>query len=280
MKAVKKTICLLLALSLLALAACGSFTPRIAVGLKKMSELRSFHSDTTLDAELNLSLLGQELPLTLKLHAVGDHQTAPALNALTLDVDVWEFSQQILLFTHLEEDDDLTVSVSMDDGRSWIHQTMRPEPSESEQTGTTVGSGTLLALAATLAKSFEEVESGDDGLIRFEGEIPAELVQEMLLRIGAPEKLSEAAGIELDESVLSAVGSVPASVTVDKESGMIVRLRMDLTQALSGPAGRLLPQLLAQSGLELDDAALSISRIVIDTELSQFDAVTVVPPSM
>ena len=32
--------------------------------------------------------------------------------------------------------------------------------------------------------------------------------------------------------------------------------------------------------LTLDDAALSISRIVIDTELSQFDAVTVVPPSM
>ena len=63
MKALKKTICLLLAFSLLALAACGSFTPRMATALKKMSALKSFHSDTTLNAEFNLSLLGQELPL-------------------------------------------------------------------------------------------------------------------------------------------------------------------------------------------------------------------------
>ena len=97
---------------------------------------------------------------------------------------------------------------------------------------------------------------------------------------GALEKLSEAAGLELDESVLSTVGGVPASVAIDKESGMLVRLRLDLTQALSGLTDQLLPQLLAQSGLGFEDASLSISRLEVVTELSQFDAVTVVPPAM
>ena len=238
MKALKKTLCLLLALAMLALAACGSFTPRLAVGLKKMSELKSFHSDTTLNAEIGLSLLGQELPLALTLHAVGDHQTEPALNALTLNVDVWEFTQQLLLFTH-QEGDDLTISVSMDDGRSWMHQTFSQEPSEPGQEGAAIGSGDMLALAVALAKSFDEVDNGDEGQILFEGEIPGEMVQEMLRRTGALEKLSEATELALDESILSAVGGVPASVTIDKESGMILRLRLDLTQALSGLMGQL-----------------------------------------
>ena len=279
MKALKKTICLLLAFSLLALAACGSFTPRMATALKKMSVLQSFHSDTTLNAEFNLSLLGQELPLELKVHAVGDHQMEPALNALTLDLDVWEFTQQLLVFTH-QEDDDLVVSVSMDGGTSWMHQTISPQDSGAEQTEVSVSSGELLALALALSKSFEETESGDGSLISYEGVVPAEMVQEMLRMTGALEKLSEAAGLELDESVLSTVGGVPASVAIDKESGMLVRLRLDLTQALSGLTDQLLLQLLAQSGLGFEDASLSISRLEVVTELSQFDAVTVVPPAM
>ena len=279
MKALKKTVCLLLALAMLTLAACGSFTPRLAVGLKKMSELRSFHSDTTLNAEFSLSLLGQELPLALTLHAVGDHQTEPALNALTLDIDVWEFTQQLLLFTH-QEGEDLTVSVSMDDGRSWMHQTIGRDPSDPGQNGAAIDSSRLLALALALSKSFEETESGDGSLISYEGVVRAEMVQEMLRMTGALEKLSEAAGLELDESVLSTVGGVPASVAIDKESGMLVRLRLDLTQALSGLTDQLLLQLLAQSGLGFEDASLSISRLEVVTELSQFDAVTVVPPAM
>ena len=279
MKALKKSICLLLAFSLLALAACGSFTPRMATALKKMSVLQSFHSDTTLNAEFSLSLLGQELPLELKAHAAGDHQTEPALNALTLDIDVWEFTQQLLLFTH-QEGEDLTVSVSMDDGRSWMHQTIGRDPSDPGQNGAAIDSSRLLALALALSKSFEETESGDGSLISYEGVVPAEMVQEMLRMTGALEKLSEAAGLELDESVLSTVGGVPASVAIDKESGMLVRLRLDLTQALSGLTDQLLLQLLAQSGLGFEDASLSISRLEVVTELSQFDAVTVVPPAM
>ncbi len=61
---------------------------------------------------------------------------------------------------------------------------------------------------------------------------------------------------------------------------MLVRLRLDLTQALSGLTDQLLLQLLAQSGLGFEDASLSISRLEVVTELSQFDAVTVVPPAM
>lgn len=278
MKAWKKALCLLLALSLPALlAACGSFTPRLAVGLKKMNDLQSFHSDTTLNAELSLSLLGQELPVALKVHAAGDHQKEPAFNALDMDLELWEFSQQLLLFTH-REGDDLTVSVSLDDGASWMHHKISAEP--SEQAGTAIDSGGLLALAIALSRSFEEVESEDSGLLCCEGEIPAEMVQEMLRRTGALQKVSEVAELELDESALSAVGSVPASVAMDKESSMIVRLRLDLTQALSGLMDQFAAQLLEQSGLGLQDAALSISRIEVVTELSQFDAVTVVPPTM
>ena len=278
MKVRKRILCLLLALSLLALAACGSFTPRLAVGLKKMSQLKSFHSDTTLSAEIGISLLGQELPVELKVHAVGDHQMEPALNALTLDVDVWEFSQQLLVFTHEESNDDLTVSVSMDGGTSWMHYTVSADP--SGESGAVIGSADMLALAVALAKSFEEVVSGEENEIRYEGEIPAEIVQEMLRSSGALDKLSEAAGIGLDESVLSAVGSVPAAVAIDKESSMIVRLRLDLTQALSGLANQLVAQLLEESGLGFQEAALSVSRIEVVTELSQFDEVTVVPPTM
>ncbi|MBO6040201.1 MAG: hypothetical protein J6P58_03245 [Oscillospiraceae bacterium] len=278
MKALKKILCLLLALSLLVLAACGSFTPRMAVALKRLSELRSFHSETTLDAEVSLSLLGQELPLALKAHAVGDHQAEPALNALTLDLDVWEFTQRFLFFTH-QEGDELTVSMSLDEGSSWMHQTLDLNEGDSEA-GADISTTDLLGLAVALSSSFEEVESADGSFVSYEGEIPAEMMQQLLRSTGALERLSEAVGLELDDSVLSAVGALPAAVTIDQESGMIVLLRLDLTNLLSALTDQLVPLLLAQIGLDLEDAALSISRVEVVIELSQFDAVTVVPPAM
>ena len=49
MKRWKKILCLVLVLAVaLAVVACGSFEPRMIVGLQKMSKLESLHSDTTL----------------------------------------------------------------------------------------------------------------------------------------------------------------------------------------------------------------------------------------
>ena len=284
MKLWKKILCLVLVLSVaLAVVACGSFEPRMVVGLQKMSKLESLHSDTTLSADLTLSMLGMDMPVKLQIRAVGDHQRDPNGNLIDVELSLPEldFAQSLLFYTSSDGDTN-AVYTSWDNGKSWVGESKKAEaPDESEAQATpAVKTGDLFKLAMGLGSYFTEVEDPQDkDNLVYEGVLPAEIVQELLLNLdlsALEEALPE--GTELDPTALAA--ELPVVLALDKESSMITRAELDLTACFNAGAEKLLQSVLAQFDMDVSSIALRIDSVRIVSELSQFDSATFTPPAV
>ncbi len=284
MKLWKKILCLVLVLAVaLAVVACGSFEPRMIVGLQKMSKLESLHSDTTLSADLTLSTLGMDIPVKLQVRAAGDHQRDPNGNLIEAELSLPEldFAQSLLFYTSSDGDTN-TVYTSWDKGKSWVGESRKTEaPAESETPATpAVKTGDLFKLAMGLGSYFSEVEDGQDkDNLVYEGVLPAEIVQELLLSLdlsALEEALPE--GTELDPTAFAA--ELPVVLALDRESSMITRAELDLTACFNAGAEKLLQSILARFDMDVSSIALRIDSVRIVSELSQFDSVTVTSPSI
>ena len=248
MKLWKKILCLVLALAVaLAVVACGSFEPRMVVGMQKMSKLESLHSDTTLSADLMLSMLGMDMPVKLTIRAAGDHQRDPNGNLIDVELSLpdLDFEQSLLFYTH-SDGDTSAVYTSWDNGKSWAGESRKTEaPEESEAPATpVVKTGDLFKLVMGLGSYFTEVEDTQDkDSLVYEGVLPAEIVQELLLNLDLSvleEALPE--GTELDPTVWAA--ELPVVLALDQESSMITRAELDLTLCVNAGAGSLLQSVL------------------------------------
>lgn len=284
MKLWKKILCLVLVLAVaLAIAACGSFEPRMIVGLQKMSKLESLHSDTTLSADLTLNMLGMEMPVKLQIRAAGDHQRDPNGNLIdvALSLPDLDFEQSLLFYTHSDGDTN-AVYTSWDGGKSWVGESKKTEaPDESEAQATpAVNAGDLFKLAMGLGSYFTEVEDAQDkDSLVYEGVLPAEIVQELLLNLdlSALEKVLPE-GTELDPAAWAA--ELPVVLALDKGSSMITRAELDLTACVNAGAVSLLQSVLEQFGIDASSIAVHIGSIRVVSELSQFDSVTLTPPAL
>ncbi len=280
-----------LILALLALSACGSFTPRMAIGLQKLNALDSYHTDTAVTADMTVRALGSETPMTLRMNIAGDHQKDPSLNALELSATVFDVTESLMIYVQTEEDK-VTVYSSIDGGESWLTRVQVIEKDEAaEEGGSADESGDeklrtadLLKLSAALSESFEEVGEteivGGDGEaakgVRYEGVIPAELLRQVI----SPDALSEAAAqyelqLPADSSWLT---DIPAAVVMDRQNNTIVRIELDLAGVLSGILGQLLQPLLASYDLPEGMFDLTLESFRIETDFSRFDSVSVTLP--
>lgn len=290
MKFLKKGLCLLLAgVLILVLCSCGSFAPRMVLGMQKMAKLNSLHSDTTLTAEVTLNVLGQEVPATVEVRAAGDHQKEPALNALDLSMHLLDMEKHLLLYTQTE-DGVLTVCTSWDDGQFWARSTIEPkaETDDAAKPDSALNAADLFQIAIGLAQYFEE--SGElsfiagDGLehtgISYDGTIPAELIQELLANLDLKAMLGEDFPFELDAEHLALVGELPVSLVLDKKDSTVSRLALDLTAVLGPVLKQYTVDLMDSFGLADAGVGITVNSLRTVTDLSQFDAVTVVMPSI
>lgn len=284
MKLWKKILSLVLVLAVaLAVVACGSFEPRMVVGLQKMSKLESYHTDTTLTADLTLNVLGIDMPVKLKAHAVGDHQRDPSANLFDVELSLpdQDFAQSVLLFTR-SEDGKREVYTSLDGGKSWVEERDKDEaPVENDAQATpAIKTGDLFKLAVGLGGYFSEVaDASDKDSLVYEGVLPAEIVEELLLNLdlsALEEALPE--GTELDPAALAA--DLPVVLALDRHSSMITRAELDLTGCAAAAADVLLKAFLEQYGVADVSIALHMESVRVVCELSQFDSVTVTPPEL
>lgn len=284
MKLWKKILCLVLVLAVaLAVVACGSFEPRMIVGMQKMSKLESLHSDTTISADLMLSMLGMDVPVKLTIHVAGDHQRDPNANLIDAELSLPDLGfDQSLLFYIRSDGETNAVYTSWDDGKSWVGESRKAEtPDETDPQATPdVKTGDLFKLAMGLGSYFSEVEDAQDkDSVVYEGVLPAEIVQELLLNLdlsALEEALPE--GTQLDPTALA--GELPVVLALDKESSMITRVELDLTACATAAAENLLQLVLEQYGLADSSITMRIDGFRIASELSQFDSVTVTPPAL
>lgn len=285
MKTWKKILCLCLALAVaLAVVGCGAFAPRMVVGMQKMAKLESLHSDTTLVADVTLSMFGMDMPVTLVIDCAGDHQKEPASNLfnVTLSLPDLDIDQSLMFYTSTDGERK-AVYTSWDGGKSWVGESVKDESAEDTEGAEAtpaISAGDLLKAAMGLSSYFTEAEgTADADSVVFTGVLPAELVQELLssLDLSALEAaLPE--GTKLDLTTLA--GEIPASLAMDKNSSMITRVEMDLTACAANGAETLLATILEQYGLDGSSVALTVNSFHIATALSQFDSVSITPPAL
>lgn len=269
MRRIRKASALLLAvLMLLSLSACGSFGTRAARAAAKMSALESLHMDLDVQLGLKLSLLGRDMDMGMSMTGGTDMQRSPMRMLSDMTVEVIGVKQKMLNFMERREDGYM-VSVSTDGGATWSERLTSPEEAPGQ-----MNLKECISLFADCADSFEKV--GVEKVMgseadRYDGEIPGEELGRAMELCGLRDMLSANMGVELEEEALENLGDIPASVWIDKDSGMVTRFDLDLGEAAHSIVSGVLDQLLQNAGIGGIGLKPELESMTVKVLLSRFD---------
>lgn len=272
---IRKALALLLALVLtFSLAACGgdatsgdnaqTLDPAeiVANAQEKLNELKSLSFAMTM--AMNMSMADQTLettttstmdcinePLKVKAEMVTD---MGEMGSMTIDMYIGMEGEAAMMYMTM-------------DGTNWMKQEI-VDAGMLEQ----YDAAESMDVYLTSMSDFKDAGSEDiNGVAaqRYDGVISEEYLNEVLTDSGA---LDQVAQYGLTQEDLAAIyqdlGSLPASLWVDPESGLPVRYEMDMTEMMT----KLMENLVAQLGAG-EDAGIKVDQMKITMDLSNFDAV-------
>ena len=278
MKKTKRIIVFaILAAMLLSLCGCGLFRTRVAKAAVKMSKLESLHADVEMQLGVDLSLLGQDINADVSVTGGADIQRDPAQAYMDLTAEVAGIEQGLLLYG-IERDGGLDVYYSADSGENWIKDSIDTDVDAKD---TKVDGKSVFLLLSDSAASFKEygkekVNGADT--IRYNGEITSDELKMALKLANAKQALEEGLGAELDDDVFSDIGSIPVSIWVDVKTDMIVRVEMNLSEAMQGLVPAIVDKAMSKAGVGID-VDTKVHDVIVSITLSEFDAVQVTKPA-
>ena len=284
MKRIKQGVALLLAALLLpGLAGCGAFGTHMARAVQKMSRLGSLHF--VLSAELALALTAAEPAAAEEAAEDGKEAEAPPPRVLPLQAD---FNAEGELYTdplraafqtrlrlpgavtegenYLEKKDGAYYLYSrLNDGTLWRKQGL----AEGDR-----GSVKGLKYIIQGAEGFGEAgleELGGRSAARYDGVIAGEYLAGLLELYQVWDFLAEDFGLRLHEGLFDEPADIPASIWLDQETGMIIRIELDLTDFADGIADEQLRDSRRALGLDEFGVELELTGLRLRTDLSAFD---------
>ena len=278
MKKTKRIIVFaILAAMLLSLCGCGLFRTRVAKAAVKMSKLESLHADVEMQLGVDLSLLGQDINADVSVTGGADIQRDPAQAYMDLTAEVAGIEQGLLLYG-TERDGGFDVYYSADSGENWIKDSIDTDVDAKD---TKVDGKSVFLLLSDSAASFKEygkekVNGADT--IRYNGEITSDELKMALKLANAKQALEEGLGAELDDDVFSDIGSIPVSIWVDVKTDMIVRVEMNLSEAMQGLVPAIVDKAMSKAGVGID-VDTKVHDVIVSITLSEFDAVQVTKPA-
>ena len=278
MKKTKRIIVFaILAAMLLSLCGCGLFRTRVAKAAVKMSKLESLHADVEMQLWVDLSLLGQDINADVSVTGGADIQRDPAQAYMDLTAEVAGIEQGLLLYG-IERDGGFDVYYSADSGENWIKDSIDTDVDAKD---TKVDGKSVFLLLSDSAASFKEygkekVNGADT--IRYNGEITSDELKMALKLANAKQALEEGLGAELDDDVFSDIGSIPVSIWVDVKTDMIVRVEMNLSEAMQGLVPAIVDKAMSKAGVGID-VDTKVHDVIVSITLSEFDAVQVTKPA-
>lgn len=278
MKKTKRIIVFaILAAMLLSLCGCGLFRTRVAKAAVKMSKLESLHADVEMQLGVDLSLLGQDINADVSVTGGADIQRDPAQAYMDLTAEVAGIEQGLLLYG-IERDGGFDVYYSADSGENWIKDSIDTDVDAKD---TKVDGKSVFLLLSDSAASFKEygkekVNGADT--IRYNGEITSDELKMALKLANAKQALEEGLGAELDDDVFSDIGSIPVSIWVDVKTDMIVRVEMNLSEAMQGLVPAIVDKAMSKAGVGID-VDTKVHDVIVSITLSEFDAVQVTKPA-
>ena len=267
----------ILAAMLLSLCGCGMFRTRVAKAAVKMSKLESLHADIEAQLGVGLSLLGQDMNVDVSVTGGADIQRDPARMNMDLTADAASLEQGLLLYG-TERDGGFDVYYSADSGKNWIKGSV---DADVDANNTKVDGKSAFLLLSDSAASFKEYGkekiNGAD-TIRYNGEITSDELKMALKLANAKQALEEGLGVELDDDVFSDLGSIPVSIWIDMKTDMIVRIELDLSDAMQGLVPAIVDKAMGQAGVGID-VDTKVHDVIVSITLSEFDAVQVTKPA-
>lgn len=266
----------ILAAMLLSLCGCGMFRTRVAKAAVKMSKLESLHADVDMQVGMGISVLGQDVNADAAITGGVDIQRSPERLYADLAAEVEGFEQNLLLYG-IGRDGGYDIYSSADSGESWT----KGSAENDSANGRKADGKSIFLLLSESAASFKEygkekVNSSD--ALRYNGRITSDELKQALELANAKQALEESLDVKLDDDVFADLGDVPVSIWLDVESGMIVRIEMDMSDVMQG-----LVPVLVDKAMEKADIGIGVDtkvhEVTVSITLSEFDSVQVTKPT-
>ena len=271
----KRALALLVAAALLlGLTGCGVFDTRMARAVQKMSKLNSLRLDLT--AEMTLSLATETAG-----ESAADAPLLKVPAACTGGIDLFtdpllarsEFTLALPgrtsgLSAYLEKTETCYNLYSLrTTGSIWQKQGFT-ELDKAKVTGLKY----IVQGAETFVQGEEESVNGSPA-VRYDGTVVGEYLEGLLELYGVWELLTDGFGFQLAPELFRDMEDVPASLWLDSDSGMIVRVSLDLTGLGAQMGKKQLEDLRKGSGFDALGLSVALDSFVVTVDLSQFDAV-------
>lgn len=267
----------ILAAMLLSLCGCGLFRTRVAKAAVKMSKLESLHAEVEAQLGMSVSVLGQDVNADVTVTGGADIQRDPAQMYMDLTADVASLEQGLLLYG-TERDGGFDVYYSADSGKNWIKGSIDADVDAKNAKVDGKSAFLLLSDSAASFKEYGKEKVNGADAIRYNGEITSDELKTALKLANAKQALEEGLGVELDDDVFSDIGSIPVSIWIDIKTDMIVRIEMDLSEAMQGLVPAIVDKAMSKAGVGID-VDTKVHDVIVSITLSEFDAVQVTKPA-
>lgn len=229
---------------------------------EKLAAVKSVSYEMTM--AMNMSM-GDEVLETTTTTTI-DSFTDPMKLKADITTDMGDMgSMTILMYAGLEGEDMMMYIRA--DGVNWMKQKIL-DASALEQYSAQGSMEIYLESMSGFKDAGAEKIGGKDAQ-RYDGVIAEEYFNEVLANSGALEQM-EQYGITEEEAaeIYKDLGSLPASIWIDKESSLPVCYKMDMTEMMS----RLMSNMMEKLGAG-QEAELSVDKVDITMNLYNFDSV-------
>lgn len=275
-KAKRILVFAMLAAMLLSLCGCGMFRTHVAKAAVKMSKLESLHADVDMQVGMGISVLGQDVNADAAITGGVDIQRSPERLYADLTAEVEGFEQDLLLYG-IGRDGGYDIYSSADSGESWTKGSVENDSANSRKAD---GKSIFLLLSESAAsfKEYGKEKVNSSDALRYNGRITSDELKQALELANAKQALEESLDVKLDDDVFANLGDVPVSIWIDVESGMIVRIEMDMSDVMQG-----LVPVLVDKAMEKADIGIGVDtkvhEVTVSITLSEFDSVQVTKPT-
>ncbi len=266
----------MLAAMLLSLCGCGMFRTHVAKAAVKMSKLESLHADVDMQVGMGISVFGQDVNADAAITGGVDIQRSPERLYADLTAEVEGFEQNLLLYG-IGRDGGYDIYSSADSGETWTKGSAENNSANSSKAD---GKSIFLLLSESAAsfKEYGKEKVNSSDALRYNGRITSDELKQALELANAKQAIEESLDVELDDDVFADLGDVPVSIWIDVESGMIVRIEMDMSDVMQG-----LVPVLVDKAMEKADIGIGVDtkvhEVTVSITLSEFDSVQVTKPT-
>jgi hypothetical protein len=228
--------------------------------------LDSWSMDTTVNIDLTMNMMGEEMALQMEIGTAIDMTKSPERCRTEMTTDSMGDSQKTILY-YEKDGNNFTVVVSEDGGETWNKQVLPAEQFPANMQASLASFAKLTDYASVLTKTGTETIKGREATV-YSGSLTGEQAADYIETTGALSALESMFATGPDAMDVGELGEMPLSIAIDNETGMLVWFNMDMSDYLQHLMDRVLNTII--------QSALGEEELPEDLDLSMFEASVVI----